>query len=649
MGRTVLTHCLRFAVVIGILVGFALGAHAQLYVAYYHAGIINKYDADTGALITERFIHGLDRPRSLCLANGMLYVTQTGGGSVSTYNADTGALINAQFIPSLNMPQAMTVSGDSLYVTSFPWQWQWQQGMNSSACLVGKYNAVTGAGINSALVKTNTQAIALAATDQKLYVAGGSQMDRQDIYDANTGAPLKGVRALEMLVGTADSFALREHTLWLSEGANSSFGSVFKFDLDAGAQPISLGPFPPPIIRNLDHPLSIAVSGDVLFVSGPGSTVSTYDANTGDLIKSGLIPDHSDQITGIAVTPRAPSNQLTWAEIVFGAKSSFRNAALWSSVNGDYLYLASAILVGTVVLGFLAVLFFRSVPKLLGPNPAVPASAEPVPTPVEPPLEAISAQVEEVQAPESTPETTPAMEGQLPEENAPIAPSFWSPMKVAVVVLVTITLGFAGFLAWLGSQALPSPEVFMHGPDTHDLVGIWSYENTDRDPSQKPVMLSLEIYATRLNFSTGNGPHFMDGRWHDNGFWCQAADGSGEVEVAKVTSPEEIEFHRSTIDPANQTVDHLYKDRGSDAELAAIAAKYPSPVTYPPPASVFKYWMSEYDLKCLPWRVDHLEVTGEQYARGLVYVYRSDDPKIPPLKITVKNHRVVKVSSGDNA
>src|SRR5271156_4288270 len=104
MGRTVLMRrLLGLAALIAGILGFVPGANAQVYVAYYHAGIINKYDADTGALISERFIHGLDRPRSLCLANGLLYVTQTGSGAVSAYNADTGALINAQFIPSLNM------------------------------------------------------------------------------------------------------------------------------------------------------------------------------------------------------------------------------------------------------------------------------------------------------------------------------------------------------------------------------------------------------------------------------------------------------------------------------------------------------------------------------------------------------------------
>ena len=640
---------LGLAVAVSFVLGISPNAEAQVYVAYYDAGIINKYDVDTGALITERFISGLNKPRSLCLANGILYVLQSGASAVSTYSPDNGSVINAQFIPSLNMPQALAVSGDSLYVASFAWQWQ--QGMGQSACLIGKYNAITGAGINSALVRTDSLATAMVASDRKIYVSGSSQMGRQSIYDADTGAPLKEVRAREMLASGASGFALRDHFLWMTMSASSSMGAIFKFDLDAGPLPISLGPYPPPIVRKIDHPFAIAVSGDELFVSGPGSLVSTYDANTGDLIKSGFIPDHSDHISGIAVVPRAPSSQLTWAEIVFGAKTDFRDAAMWSSVNGNYLYLASGILFALVVLGFFAVMFFRSVPKWLGPNPSapIPLHTEPAPAPVEPPLESVHAESGETHLPAPAAEITPATEQQLPVDEPPVESTFWSAGKVFVAILVTITLGLAGFLAWLGSQALPSPDVFMHGPDMHDLVGIWNYENNDREPSEQPVMLTLEIYSTRLNFSTGNGPHFKDGRWHDDGFWCEAPDGSGEIEVARVTSPEEIEFHRSAIDPADPTVDHLYKDRGSDAEMAAIAAKYPSPLTYPPPASVFKYWMSEYALKCLPWRVDHLEVTGDRYDRGIVYVYRSDDPKVLPLEVTVKNHRVVKVSSGDSS
>jgi len=61
---------LGLAVAVSFVLGISPNAEAQVYVAYYDAGIINKYDVDTGALITERFISGLNKPRSLCLANG---------------------------------------------------------------------------------------------------------------------------------------------------------------------------------------------------------------------------------------------------------------------------------------------------------------------------------------------------------------------------------------------------------------------------------------------------------------------------------------------------------------------------------------------------------------------------------------------------
>ncbi|MEI9998432.1 MAG: hypothetical protein WDO13_04350 [Verrucomicrobiota bacterium] len=60
-------------------------ARAQIYLAYANAGIVSKYDADTGALISENFIAGLREPSGLCLVDGVLYVTNAGprlGGQI---------------------------------------------------------------------------------------------------------------------------------------------------------------------------------------------------------------------------------------------------------------------------------------------------------------------------------------------------------------------------------------------------------------------------------------------------------------------------------------------------------------------------------------------------------------------------------------
>ena len=77
---------LRLAVVISTVLAFSPGAEAQVYIAYREAGIVNRTRADTGALITERFIHGLTEPRAICLDHGVLYVLQQ-SGVVGKYDA----------------------------------------------------------------------------------------------------------------------------------------------------------------------------------------------------------------------------------------------------------------------------------------------------------------------------------------------------------------------------------------------------------------------------------------------------------------------------------------------------------------------------------------------------------------------------------
>ena len=83
------------------------------------------------------------------------------------------------------------------------------------------------------------------------------------------------------------------------------------------------------------------------------------------------------------------------------------------------------------------------------------------------------------------------------------------------------------------------------------------------------------------------------------------------------------------------------------AEQATIAAKYPGPITYPPPKGTITFNMTEYDLRSLPWKAESVMATGnDAYSRGVVYHYRSDDPKIPALDVTVMNRRVTMMRGG---
>jgi hypothetical protein len=163
-----------------------------------------------------------------------------------------------------------------------------------------------------------------------------------------------------------------------------------------------------------------------------------------------------------------------------------------------------------------------------------------------------------------------------------------------------------------------------------------------------PVYRQVYVYPTHLEYSGGHGTTRLDGQWRDDGFWYSKPDGSGDVEVCHLQDPLNLEIHLSAFNSGEQGDNVLYKERGSDEEMKEITNRYPAPITYPPPADVFKFWMSEYELNSLPWRADRIEVWNDDpaYSRAKIYDYHSDNPQIPQLQVTVKNHRVVKVSSG---
>jgi hypothetical protein len=185
--------------------------------------------------------------------------------------------------------------------------------------------------------------------------------------------------------------------------------------------------------------------------------------------------------------------------------------------------------------------------------------------------------------------------------------------------------------------------------DRSHLIGIWSFDNSYiRQADEEPLMKLLTVSPTHMEYSAERGSLGTQGQWRDNGFWCQKADGSGEVEMAKIVSPEEIEVHVSAFDPRSQEVAVLYKLRGSDAEMQELAARYPPPITYPPPVGIIKFGMTEYVLRNLPWKPDQISPTGDEpYSRGTLYTYHSDNPKLDELKVTVKSHHVVQVQGGN--
>ncbi len=205
------------------------------------------------------------------------------------------------------------------------------------------------------------------------------------------------------------------------------------------------------------------------------------------------------------------------------------------------------------------------------------------------------------------------------------------------------------FLAGLALLTAACNHYDPYNPDTSHRIGVWGIDNSDsRRPEEVPVMRLLHVYATHMEYSAGNGTVGTEGQWHDDGFWVQKPDGSGEVEVAKIVGPEELEVHVSAFQPQSQEVEVLYKMLGNEAEMQAMADRYPGPITYPPPAGAITFGMTEFELRNLPWKPDQTEPTGDDsFSRGTLLTYHSDDPRLSQLKVTVKLHHVVLVEGGN--
>jgi hypothetical protein len=202
-------------------------------------------------------------------------------------------------------------------------------------------------------------------------------------------------------------------------------------------------------------------------------------------------------------------------------------------------------------------------------------------------------------------------------------------------------------------------------PDTKNLEGVWAIDNTfSRRADEPPVSQRLTVYATHMEYCQGNGTYGTQGEWRDGGFWCPAKDDSGEIEAVKIVAPEEVELRLAAFITGNTKVLRLYKEKGSDDETAELqrtmAAKYPPPLTYPPPQGVITEGMTEYQLSTLPWKADQVLPAGNaekdpdnnedivtREDDATIYCYHSDNPQLAELRVTVKNHKVIAVQGGN--
>ena len=112
--RPLLRAFYPFLIAIAALWAMPKNARAQLYVTEAPQGggpigVVDKYDAKTGAAISPSFITGLSDPFGLAVKGNTLFVANLGTGTVGKYDATTGAAINATFITGLIGPIGLAV------------------------------------------------------------------------------------------------------------------------------------------------------------------------------------------------------------------------------------------------------------------------------------------------------------------------------------------------------------------------------------------------------------------------------------------------------------------------------------------------------------------------------------------------------------
>jgi hypothetical protein len=197
----------------------------KLYVANFAqgnagAGSIGEYDATTGAAINPSLITGLNGPINVAVAGGHLYVGSFDDSTISVYDAAAGAPVSTPLISGI-FAGRLALSGSNLYALSdaytvgeytltgatvnstlasgLPLSPDCVTASGSQLFLsyvgtstVGKYDAVTGAVINAALVSGLSSPRGTAVSGSNLFVAN-AQGNTIGEYDTTTGAPVNTV------------------------------------------------------------------------------------------------------------------------------------------------------------------------------------------------------------------------------------------------------------------------------------------------------------------------------------------------------------------------------------------------------------------------------------------------------------------------
>jgi outer membrane protein assembly factor BamB len=276
-------------IVIATLWAMPRNALAQLYVGNargFGGGIVSKYSAKTGHVISANFITGLSNsPPVLAVKENTLFVSDY--DSIGEYDATTGVIQKA-FFTGLRI-----IIGLALLVPSNGTGYHLAV---SDANRVSTYDATTGAVIKADFItglgEVGGLAVFGSAEKAVLFVTdrnedGGGTVGE---YDANTGFTIN--RHFITGLSGPTGLAVTGNTLFV---ANTSSGTVGKYDATTGGA-VNAG-----FVTGLEKPHGLAASENTLFVaSAEGHKVGAYDATTGEVINARFITGLT-QAVGIAV------------------------------------------------------------------------------------------------------------------------------------------------------------------------------------------------------------------------------------------------------------------------------------------------------------------------------------------------------------
>jgi len=178
------------------------------------AGSIGEYDAATGAVINASLVSGLNGPTSIAVSGEHLFVGSYADNTISEYDAVTGAAVSTPLIAGI-LSGRFALSGSMLFALS--------------GSGIGEYT-VTGATVNAALVTGLTQTpsdIAVSGSNLFFSFSGRNTVGK---YDAITGAVINS--SLVSGLNSPDGIAVSGSNLFV---VNFSGGTIGEYDATTGA------------------------------------------------------------------------------------------------------------------------------------------------------------------------------------------------------------------------------------------------------------------------------------------------------------------------------------------------------------------------------------------------------------------------------